>query len=158
MKIRVLWIEDNARNDLYHLAGPVMIDGRYKLDIAADATEAIDYLSSEPYDAVIVDIRIPPGNDAAWRASAQNVFPNRLGLNLLEYLFGGKKPKENSPSFKHNCRPEKYGVLTVEGLDEIAPNLNSFRISIDNYRQKNTNLRYTALLDLITQIIHKNGR
>jgi len=39
----VLWIEDNADNDLYHLTSPVYIDGRFQLDIASNASEAHYY-------------------------------------------------------------------------------------------------------------------
>ena len=63
---KVLWIEDNADNDLYHLTSPVYIDGQFHLDIASNASEGFFYLNQRGYDVIIVDCPFRP-TDASSR-------------------------------------------------------------------------------------------
>ena len=63
MKPRALWIEDSARLELANLCGPVFFRGTCQLNVAEDVTTAVDMLHANPYDVVIVDVRLPPGSD-----------------------------------------------------------------------------------------------
>ena len=65
-KRHVLWVEDAAADDLSELAAPVIIDGRYNLDIALTSTDAVAHIHAREYSCVIVDIRLPPGTDRFW--------------------------------------------------------------------------------------------
>lgn len=154
---KVLWIEDDADNDLYNLTSPVYIDGRYQLDIATNASEAHFYLNARVYDVIIVDIRIPPGKDPGWRAkheqlrSRNEANSSRLGLELLRAIFGDG---EQQPTLKiqQNLLPERYGVFTIEGHEELKPDLHQLRLARIKYRQKNAMMPHTALLDFINEV------
>jgi len=63
MKTKVLWVEDSARLELRNLTGPIYISGEYDMNLAEDATTAVRYLLTKEYDAVILDMRLPPGID-----------------------------------------------------------------------------------------------
>ena len=158
MKIRkVLWIEDNADNDLYHLTSPVYIDGRFQLDIATNASEAYYYLNKRGYDVIIVDIRIPPGKDPLWQKKHNRLMKNkhansnRLGLELLRSIFD-ENEKQPSLEIDQNMRQERYGVFTVERQEELASDLLQLKLDRLKYRRKNAMMPHTALLDFITEV------
>ena len=161
---KVLWIEDNADNDLYHLTSPVYIDGRYQLDIATNASEAYYYLNKRGYDVIIVDIRIPPGKDPQWQTKHdvlmrnKHANSNRLGLELLRSIFD---ENEEQPSLEidQNMKPERYGVFTVERHEELESDLTRLNLHSLKYRRKNAMMPHTALLDFITEVSESpNGR
>ena len=164
---RVLWIEDNADNDLHHLTSPVVIDGRYDLEIARNASEAIYHLNERPFDIVIVDIRIPPGRDQEWRSrqdklrEQKSTNSNRLGLELLRTIFGENGPKSRL-RIAQNRVPERYGVFTVERMEEIRPELEQMRLKDLKYKRKNAIMSNTALLNFIDEIYNgidkENGK
>lgn len=154
--LKVLWIEDNADDDLYHLTSPVYIEGRYQLDIATSASEAHFYLNKRAYDIVIVDIRIPPGKDPNWKRkhenlrAAQNANSSRLGLELLRSIFGGNG--QPPLRIEQNLRPNRYGVFTVERHEELEPDLKALKLHELKYKRKNAMMPHTALLDFIDEV------
>lgn len=158
---KVLWIEDNADNDLYHLTSPVYIDGQFHLDIASNASEGFFYLNQRGYDVIIVDIRIPPGKDPVWSAKfeklrkSNNANSSRLGLELLRCIFD---EKEQQPTLKitQNLSPDRYGVFTVERLDELKADLQKLNLTAIKYRRKNAIMPHTALLDFIKEVSDAN--
>lgn len=154
--LKVLWIEDNADNDLYHLTSPVYIEGIYQLDIATSASEAYFYLNKRAYDVVIIDIRIPPGKDPRWMEkyeslrTTKDANSNRLGLELLRTIFdtnGGSTLK-----IAQNLASERYGVFTVERLEELQPDLEALNLNRLKYKRKNAMMPHTALLDFIAEV------
>jgi hypothetical protein len=152
---KVLWIEDDADNDLYNLTSPVYIDGRYQLDIAINASEAYYYLNSRVYEIVIVDIRIPPGMDPDWREKHEQLGQrneanaSRLGLELLRAVFSQGTSR---PAIPENLAPERYGVFTVEGYEELKHDLHQLGLARIKYKQKNATMPNTALLEFIDEI------
>lgn len=154
---KVLWVEDNADNDLYHLTSPVYIDGRYQLDIATNASEAFFYLNRRGYDVIIVDIRIPPGKDPKWREKYERLIhfkesnSSRLGLELLRCIF---EDVGGGPALKvdQNLAPERYGVFTVERHEELESEFEALNLGRLKYRRKNAMMPHTALLDFIDEI------
>ncbi len=162
MTAKVLWIEDNADNDLYHLTSPVYIDGQFNLDIATNASEAFYYLNQRGYDVIIVDIRIPPGKDPAWRNKheslrrSNNVNSSRLGLELLRCIFD---ENEQQPTLKvnQNLSPDRYGIFTVERHDELKADLGKLKLNSIKYQRKNAIMPHTALLDFIKKVSDENG-
>jgi CheY-like chemotaxis protein len=159
---KVLWIEDNADNDLYHLTSPVYIDGSFQLDIATNASEAFYYLNKRGYDVIIVDIRIPPGKDPQWQSRHDRLMrnkhtnSNRLGLELLRSIFD---ENEEQPSLQidQNMKPERYGVFTVERHEELESDLLRLNLDTLKYRRKNAMMPHTALLDFIKEVSELNG-
>ena len=153
-KPRVLWVEDSARFELANLLGPIYASNKYELVLAEDATTAARYLHTVPFDAVIMDIRIPPGRDPHWakkyeRAGADKASA-QLGLALLMWLFHG-----NGQPRPEWAEPEKFAVFSVEEKYEIGPTLEDMRIVV--FEEKRPGLRDTALLDLIERVLRNSN-
>ena len=153
-RTQVLWVEDNAQFDLSHLAGPVYLDGRFELTVAESASEAVRELRVKEFQALIVDIRIPPGRDERWcdlyqREANWGTAPN-LGLKLLNSIFGSSEAEIKLDFHPSWLTPEKVAVLSVESHADLEPKLHSLGISL--FRQKTAMLPSTTLLELITII------
>lgn len=116
--LRVLWIEDNAARQFDYMATPVLLDGRFDLNVAITASEGMDKLRrGGPFDAVIIDVRLPAGDDPAWAEFASSHGINEdpcLGLEILRQIFF-KDPnhKKFGPPVAW-ATPLRFGVLTVE--------------------------------------------
>lgn len=158
MKPKALWIEDSARLELANLCGPVFFNGQCRLTLAEDVTTAVDLLRTNSYEAVIVDVRLPPGSDVHWRnhyrrAGADKVGA-QLGLKLLSWLIGGDQDvyPEAPPDW---IDPVRVGVFTVESRHELRPTLEP--LGIDNYQQKVADLPDTILNDMINGLLERNG-
>jgi hypothetical protein len=156
-KPRVLWIEDSARFELRNLVGPLFFSGKYDFNLAEDVTTAMHFIRVKEYDALIVDIRLPPGIDSAWqkhyRQSGADKVHAQLGLKLLRWLFGKESDihPEKPPTW---ITPQRVGVFTVESPQEIQSHLKELGIQV--YRQKTANLPDAILLELIDQLLQSN--
>ncbi len=96
---RVLWIEDKTQLELAFLVPPVLLDGRYELEVAHDATEAVSLLADPKargeFDLLIFDLDLPPGEwdifaDFYKRYERRGEEPAMLGLELLSFLRMGR--------------------------------------------------------------------
>jgi len=155
MKHNVLWIEDGAFVEISNFSGPVTITRKYDLRVAMDVADAVKQIQLTEFDAVIVDIRLPPGTDRDWESFHSNLIkskiPTRLGLQLLFSLL---KPMDCAVKLNHIpswISPEKFGVFTVEGEKEIMVDLKKLGIAF--YRQKKLDIPSNTLLELIETII-----
>ena len=128
--------------------------------MATDDDEiGVRHLRAKEYDAVIVDIRLPPGIDPEWRKLYQQTGFDRvhaqLGLKLLRWLL----TKDNSihptepPEW---IKPHRIAVFTVESKGEIQQHLDELGIAV--FRQKSAGLRDTILLELIDEILMQATR
>lgn len=155
MKHKVLWIEDGAHGDLPDLIAPVNVEGFYDLTIAFNATQAIEQLLAQQYGAVIVDIRLPPGDDQRWidvyNAPETNPNAERLGLLIMRSLLKPQESEVKLESVPNWIRAELIGVLTVENQDEVQKDLDDLGITV--YRQKNKKPSPNTLLDLIRTVM-----
>jgi hypothetical protein len=154
MRKKVLWIEDGAFGEVSILAAPVHLSGEYQLEYAFSATEAMQQLRRQEFDAVIVDIRIPPGDDAMWQKAYRTAGANnraaRLGLQLLETVLGGAAAfTENLPAATRDRH--RYGVLSVESWKSLEQELN--RLGVTRHRDKGSGDDPRVLLDLIDDIV-----
>jgi CheY-like chemotaxis protein len=59
---RILWIEDEGKIELVQYKAPLVREG-YAVDIASNATEAIQLLREKRYDAIIIDLIFPCGDE-----------------------------------------------------------------------------------------------
>jgi CheY-like chemotaxis protein len=154
MKSRILWVEDNAFNDLVNMAGPILTSGNYDLTIALDASEGLRHLTNREFDAVIVDIRLPPGRDeefiSIYNKAGQEKASSRLGLWLLRRVLQ-PADKQSIPSW---IKPEKFGIFTVESRVEVEQELESLKIGV--YLQKTEWTPRTALLYIIEKIMSRS--
>jgi len=158
-KTRVLWIEDSAHNENTILAVPVHLSGRYDLTIALNATDGMAELLQRDYEVVVVDIRIPPGEDPRWLKIYYYLFnskkPIRLGLRLLQILLGDPDPlwNDNFPAAARD--PSRFGVLSVETRRDLADDLANLRVTV--CRDKGDGEDPAILLDTIEMILTKRG-
>jgi CheY-like chemotaxis protein len=153
-KGRVLWIEDGAHYELAHLAGPVYLDGRFVLTVAKDASEASEMLRHNEYDALVLDIRLPPGESKEWidiyKAQSGSSASVRLGLIILESLLTTDEPSVNLQQARSWITPGRIGVLTVEGYDEIGDIIKASGIRA--WRQKHADMPESILLEIIEEL------
>ncbi len=158
-RIRVLWIEDSARYELSELTGPVYASRKYVLNLAEDATTAMYHLQNAQFDVLIVDMRIPPGDNQVWQKiyekGGKDKDTAQLGLKLLRWLLAGESDNDldmlgKPPEWVSACT---VGVFTVEGREQLRRTLEELKVT--SYEQKRATRRDTALLDLIERVIKK---
>jgi CheY-like chemotaxis protein len=152
MKTKVLWVEDSARLELRNLTGPIYISGEYDMNLAEDATTAVRYLRTKEYDAVILDMRLPPGIDDYWinvyRERGEDKADARLGLELANWLFNRKSDISFPPP--EWIKPYQVGVFTVENDSTLHNRLEFLKITV--FEHKMAGLTDTILLDIINRI------
>lgn len=160
MKYKVLWIEDGAFVEVASFAGPVLIAMKYDLHVAIDVSDAIKQIKSTEFDVVIVDIRLPPGNDTEWEnlysKSAYNKIGARLGIQLLLSLLKPGKAAVKLNEIPAWISPDKFGIFTVESEVELETELKELNIKC--FQQKKTRLPKTTLLDLIERVIDNSRK
>lgn len=156
-KPRVLWVEDSARFELASFMGPIYASRKYELTLAEDATTAVRYLQTVKFDAIIMDIRLPPGKDHHWRNLYEHAGSDKtmaqLGLELLGWLLDPRHPK-NGFLPPTQIKPVQIGVFSVESELEIGQQLRGLGISV--FIEKRPGLRDTILLELIDTILAQN--
>jgi hypothetical protein len=155
---RALWIEDGARSELSHLSGPVLYDGRIELVLAEDLTTAVEYLLEEEFDAVVVDVRLPPGDDPHWkelhRRAGRDKVHAELGLQLLRWLLAkgpGEAEEGNLPSPPPWMSASRVAVFSVDCRQEILHLLDELGIEV--VQQKRADLPDTILRELIDRLL-----
>lgn len=151
MKTRVLWVEDSARLELRNLTAPIYISGEYDLILAEDATNAMRHLQKQEYDAVILDMRLPPGMDEHWikiyREKEQDKAYARLGLELANWMFNGHTFPYAPPAW---IKPQYVGIFTVENDPSLHVRLKALNIEV--FRHKAAGMPDTILIDIIQEI------
>ncbi len=151
---RALWIEDGARSELSHLSGPVLYDGRIELVLAEDLTTAVDYVRAEEFDTLIVDVRLPPGDDPFWkqlhRKAGRDKVHAELGLQLLRWLLGAGDFSDLPPA-PGWVSAKRIAVFSVESEHEILQSVSELGIGV--IQQKRADLPDTILRDLIERLL-----
>jgi hypothetical protein len=159
--IRVLWIEDDAARQFDYMATPVLLDGRFDLSVAANASEGMEQLTLHgPFGVVIVDIRLPPGSDQAWQEFVQKYGSREdpcLGLEILRQIFWkGSDHKKFGPPVAWADDPLVFGVLTVENYwGQTRKCLET--CGIKSFRSKTEDQGEQILLEMIEEIINRKG-
>jgi DNA-binding NarL/FixJ family response regulator len=113
---RILWIEDEGKIELQHYKTPLIRAG-YAVDIASDATEAIQLLRVQKYDALIFDLIIPTGMDF-------ETDEPYVGLELLKKVINGKIKGFEKYS------PSKIMVFTVVSGQKIHKEIKDLGVDI----------------------------
>jgi len=169
MKTKFLWIEDNARTDLKHLLAPVYMSGEYDPVIAPTVAEGVYQLEHTEFAAVIVDIRLLPGNNHDWETLyiklGRERGTARLGLCLLYSIFDPRPDDVELDTIRQRMKDARYwinakrfGVLTVEDLDpsrDLGQALTSFGITVSE--QKTARTPNTTLLGMVRRIVSPQG-
>jgi len=158
MKPKVLWIEDSARFELNNLTGPIYFYGKYDFQQAENVTSALEFLKVKEYDALIVDVRLPPGNDPYWRELYRSAELDgggeKLGIKFLYWLLArdGSYPHQ-PPAWASS---DRIAVFTVESESEVRGSLDELEINL--FKQKTTGLADTTLLDLIDKLLDRKSK
>lgn len=155
----VLWIEDLARFEYREMFAAIFRDGRYALSIAVDATEAVQRLKQHEYDAVIVDVRLPPGADEQWTqlytAMGASEEAAKLGKHLVQSLlrFPAARIALAADRIPAWLASERIGFLTVEPWEDLREELEPLGIVKDVYVEKGPDNERGSLLALIDRVI-----
>ena len=159
-KNKILWVEDSARFELASVLGPIYASHRHDLTLAENASTAVEYLRHRKFDAIIVDVRLPPGPSPYWR----NIFKQhdsdrtnaKLGLELLHWLLGPDRAARHNgitvparPSWP--VTPQHIGVFSVESRLEIGSVLET--LGVTRMYEKKPGLPDTILLDIVTEVL-----
>ncbi len=155
---RALWIEDGARSELSHLSGPVLYDGRIELVLSEDLTTAVEYIREEEFDVVIVDVRLPPGDDPHWkglhRRAGKDKVHAELGLQLLRWMLAPHTSQDLAPP-PDWVHPKRVAVFSVESKLEILSSLEELGVEV--IQQKRADLPDTILRELIERILESRA-
>ncbi len=183
---RMLWIEDSARFELPEQMAPVYYSGKFIFHLAENVVDGINHLRSaerdgKPYDVIIVDIRLPPGEDKVWydlyKRTIHSQVESQLGLILLYWLFE-KDLKGNLADFRRAGNPragkdieerlkelegiapphvdkKTVAVYSVESPLLICPHLE--HLSIEVYAQKAIDTPDDILLKLASAVQEESG-
>lgn len=155
----ILWVEDDATYNLQYIASPVVMNPRYDLTLAITASEAIHFLQRRQYDALVFDLRLPPGKQQEWvrldQKLGQLMEPPRLGLHLLYNLYS---PRNNGHSIHLPVLPppppiHQVGILSVDAWEDVADGLVQLHFHQTNYRQKRAGMPSNILLQLVQDIL-----
>lgn len=164
MRFKILWIEDNAEADLFHLLAPVNVDGRFDVDIAVNATEGYTYLSRLVYDVIIVDTRIPPGDEPYWRACAERIQHQlenpilRLGLEMLSAIFlHASAISNNLPDIRpENKDMDKYSIFSIDPKAELIKEEKNGLAGMA-YERKTAFMPRNILVQIICDSLQRQG-
>jgi len=157
-RIRVLWIEDEARYQLNELMGAVLYRREYGLNLAENASEAMQILTGEvQYNVIIVDMRIPPGEHDTWKAIYQKQGSDktaaRLGYYLVQWMLG-KLNGEYGPL----APPPNWispNIIAIFSAEEKAAIEQILTMGIEVYQPKDASYPDDILLRLISQVLNK---
>lgn len=154
MRPRVLWIEDSARLELRNLAAPVYSSGRFDFNLAEDVTSAVNLLKVTTFDAVVVDVRLPPGMDPHWKKLYQYAGADKvnaqLGIKLLHWLIIGDR--QIHPDIPPNGLDKtRLGIFTVESRNVIQDELDLLGITV--FFQKTTSLPDAILIRIFDTLM-----
>jgi len=141
---KVLWVEDEAKDQLLELLGPVWQAGCF-VDIAEDKVTALEKIKKEKYDAYVFDLIIRRGEipDVSEGESSDMIH----GLELIKEIFA-----EDSGI---NIDPLKCAVFSVVGREDIHDQIR--RCGITNIIVKQEMSR-TMLKEIIESIIGNGGQ
>jgi len=175
-RTRVLWIEDKTQLELAYLVPPVLLDGNYDLEVAHNATQAVEILAHAwrgEFDLLVFDLDIPPGKWLEFQQfykehERQGQEPSMLGLELLAFIRRGGGMRFKVPSHsplgellylthrKYNTRPAGvfsiYTDLKRKELIELLDLQKQPDIQKKILIQKHAGMPRTALLKLLNAL------
>lgn len=140
---KILWVEDEAKDQLMELLGPAWQAG-YFVDIAEDMVTALKKIKKREYDAYIFDLVIKKGEipDVSAEKSADILY----GLELIKEIFGKDSTVHIDPS--------KCAVFSVVGNEDVHREVKEYGIiNIIVKREMNR----TMLKEIIELIIEDGG-
>lgn len=143
--MRILWVEDEARDQLLELMGPVWMAGHF-VDIAETKIEALEKIRKNKYDAYIFDLIIREGEvaDISRKEFSHEVIH---GLEFIKEIF-----KDDS---EFDIDPSKCAVFSVVGRKEIHDEIRKCGIKKIIVKKE---MNRTKLMEIIELIIENGGQ
>ena len=141
---KVLWVEDEARDQLLELLGPVWQAG-YFVDIAEDKMTALKKIQTEEYDAYIFDLIIKKG-EMSDTSEEEFMADSIHGLDLIKEIFA-----EDS---EINVDPSKCAVFSVVGRRDIHEEIRKCGIEKISVKKE---MSRTMLREIIMSITGNGG-
>ncbi|MGD2250198.1 MAG: hypothetical protein PVF58_17490 [Candidatus Methanofastidiosia archaeon] len=141
---KILWVEDEAKDQLLELMGPVWQAG-YHVDIAENMASALKKIKKGEYDAYIFDLIINKGDLSG---IPEGDFPKNMmyGLELLEEIFGKDSQIKIDPS--------KCAVFSVIGREDVHEKIRGWGIMNIIVKKE---MGRTKLKEIIESIIQEGG-
>lgn len=141
---RILWIDDEAKDQLLELLGPVWQAG-YFVDIAEDMPTALKKIREREYDAYIFDLIINKGD---LLGIPEGDFPKTMmyGLELLEKIF--------SKDSQIKIDPSKCAIFSVVGREDIHEKIREYGIMNIIVKKE---MGRTKLKEIIESIIRNDN-
>ena len=138
--MKILWVEDEARDQLLELMGPVWMAGHF-IDIAETKIEALEKIRKNKYDAYIFDLIIGEGGVVG---VPRKEFSHEVihGLELIKEIFRHDSGFEIDPS--------KCAVFSVVGRKEIHDEIREYGIKKIIEKEE---MNRTKLMEIIESII-----
>ena len=140
---RILWIEDEARDQLIEYVGPIMRDGHI-IDIVEDATEGYQRLKESFYDVVIFDLLIKSG-------ASFNMEEQYPGLALLKRIF-------NTNNSEFNIDKNSVMVFTVVTNPDIVQQIRDLGITRIKVKERMEKTRLKFFVDEILRSRIQRGK
>jgi len=141
---KILWIEDEAKDQLLELLGPVWQAG-YFVDIAEDKSTALNKIKKEEYDAYVFDLIIKRGQMTD--ALAEEVAEDPIyGIELIREIF-------DKDSGIH-VDPSKCAVFSVVERKKIHDEIKEYGITNIIVKKE---MSRTTLKEIIESIIENGG-
>ena len=134
---KILWIEDEARDQLIEYVSPLIRNG-HTIDIEEDASNAYNRLKEKQYDVIIFDLLIKSGADF-------DMDDKYMGLALLKKIFIEDKNKINLDI-------NKILIFTVVTDNKIIQQLKDLGIKSERIKVKER-MEKTRLKTLVDEIL-----
>jgi CheY-like chemotaxis protein len=157
--IHILWIEDEALYQLNALMGPVLFNYRtHNLELATTASDAQKFLCNSSFDVIIVDMRIPPGENPTWKniykSQGNDKNKARLGAYLIQWMIGHLNGlSQELPILPHPIPAHRIAIFTAEEAKSVQNLLN---LGISVYQPKDSNYPDDILIRIAARVLQNS--
>lgn len=140
---KILWVEDEARDQLIEYVGPIMRDG-HTIDIVEDATEGYQRLMESTYQVIIFDLLIKAGIGF----KREDQYP---GLTLLKKIF-------NIENKEINIDKNSVMVFTVVTNPDIIQQIQDLGITNIQVKKRMEKTKLKFFVDAILRSKNNRGK
>ncbi len=147
-RIKILWIEEETTTAIANRLSYLLTSWEYEIIVAETFKDGREKLKKHvEFDVIIIDIRVPSGDEESVDDVAFDAYQTRLGLRLIQELF-----------VKGKDAIEKLLIYTNESWDDIQSELGDLSAIVKTkFLHKNDCRTNKDFEDLILKIYH-SGR
>ena len=126
---------------------------------SSPASRPRSLVETTEFDALIVDIRVPPGTDPEWieayQKRGQDIAGARLGVEFLRSVMRHPKALVHLEQPPVWLRPTSVAVFSVERRERLVDELEG--LEIGHFLQKTAYISKSALLDTVEAVMRSDG-